>query len=771
VLEKGSDIGENRAVVVQPRRKKMRTNQALISPGRQVVCVLISFLAVTSLFVTGVYAQEQGELLSVEKLFGPESEFSRPSAFNILWMPDGASFLYFYRDGKLLELWRFDAAADKKELLLDWGNELKKIESKGYEAQELGDANFAGHSSRAPVILSPDGKTLLLGRYGDLFLYDLEKLEFRRLTDTPQEEIYPSFSPDGGKVGFARDFDLYCIDLSTGAEKRLTHRENSLILNGVPDWVYDEELAMRVSYWWSSDSQRIAYIQLDESPVTTFPITDDLSMPVSGLEEQKYPKAGDPNPIVRLGVVGIGDVETVWVDPRFEGESYIVQVDWLPSGGAMAFQVLNRDQTRLDLKLWNPSGGGVRTVLSEVDPAWVNTRGDQIKLIDDDNFLWLSERDGRRHIYLYTTDTGEARQLTMGEWEVSSVYGLDEQGRYVYFQATEKSPLERHLYRVALDGSGFERLTEEEGTHFMNLGPKGKYYIHYFSDPVTPARTDIRRIDGTKVCTFDDGKIPALDKYTFSPPEYFTVTAEDGATLWALMVKPYDFDPGKKYPVIVSIYGGPESQGVRKGWGGTGYLFQQMMTQHGFIIFKIDNRGTAARGREWTKIVHRNLGYWELRDHVEGIKYLKTLPYIDGDRIGIYGGSYGGYMTLFALCNAPDVFKAGVSSAPVTDWRLYDTIYTERYMDTPQDNPEGYESSSVLKAAHKFNGKLLLIHGAMDNNVHMQNSVLVIDELVKAGKQFELMVYPRERHGIGGNKNYRLLHRYHLMVDFFLREL
>jgi len=728
-------------------------------------------LAALAALLLAVAAPAQDALddgrLTIEDIYGSPGRFSRPLPSNFLWLPDGSAFLYFHRQEGTNRLWRFDIAGGEQTMLADWDAALDSLGLQEPEGEEMSDVNFAGRGSRAPTSISPDGGALLVTHRGEIFTYDLDDGNFRRLTQTPAEELWATYSPDGRKVAFVRDGDLYWIDLATGEEHRLTEREGGQILNGVPDWVYDEELGLRRAFWWAPNSERIAYMRFDVSPVHIFPIVDHLP-DRAALERQRYPKAGDPNPTVRLGVVPLDGSETVWIGTGDRADFYIVRAEWLPGGERLSFQILNRDQTRLELCFADPTDGASRVALVEEDPTWVNVR-DDLRFLDGGGFIWSSEADGWRHLYLYDYNGNLLRQLTVGEWQVEAVYGLDAAEQMVYFQATERSLLERHLYRVRLDGGGLERLTEAEGTHYADLAPGGGCYLDRYSSPTTPTRLDLYDADGEAIATLDDGRIEALEGYRLTPPEFFTIEAEDGAALWASMIKPPDFDPALRYPVLVYIYGGPGSQMVSKRWGGNRYLLHQLLAQHGYIVFSIDNRGTGAQGRDWNRIVHRRLGEWELRDHIAGVRHLRNLPYVDGDRIGIYGGSYGGYMTLYALFRAPEHFRVGVSMYPVADWRLYDTIYTERYMDTPQDNPDGYRDSSCLNVAADLDGRLLLIHGTMDNNVHVQNSIRVIEELVEAGKEFELMLYPRERHGI--RAVHRRLHLYRMMLAFILRNL
>ncbi|MFQ5791474.1 MAG: prolyl oligopeptidase family serine peptidase, partial [Acidobacteriota bacterium] len=361
------------------------------------------------------------------------------------------------------------------------------------------------------------------------------------------------------------------------------------------------------------------------------------------------------------------------------------------------------------------------------------------------------------------------RRLTGGPWQVEAVYGLDAAKTQVFFQATEKDPRERHVYRVKLDGTGLTRISKEAGTHRALLAPGGDYWIGTFSSISTPPRIELLRGDGERVRTLSAGTIPALDRYELGPIELGTLHTDDGETLYTSLIKPPDFDPSKKYPVLVYVYGGPRAQMVRNRWGGRRSLFFHYLAQQGLVVFWLDNRGSWGRGKAFEAVIHRKLGEWELKDQVTGVEYLKGQPWVDGERIGVYGGSYGGYMALTCMLKAPEHFKVGIAYAPVTDWRFYDTIYTERDMDTPRDNPEGYRRSAPLHFASGLRGKLLLFHGTMDNNVHLQNTVQMIEELVKAGKQFELMLYPRVRHGIRTSRF--KLHFHKQKAEFLVRNL
>jgi len=717
-------------------------------------------------------AAEEKRKLTLEDLLDSSKFFkSRPT--QIMWLPDGQSFLYFYKEGMHNYLWRFDTESIEKEKIAEWNEIQKSLREKQGERKHsvMDEVNATGNFPRAALTVSPGGGSLLGSLNGDLYIFDIKSGKAKFLATGGTGEIFATFSPDGKKIAFVRDGDLYVLDMASAEVKRLTERPGDHILNGVADWVYEEELDLQRSFWWSPDSQRIAYLQFDTSPIETFPIVDHLSSPVAELEQQRYPKAGGPNSIVHLGIIDVSVGGTTWIDIGEDKDIYIPCFNWLPSGRELWYQWLNRDQTRLELRFADPASGQYRTVVVDEDPAWVVHNKD-VLFTDEERFLWISERDGWRHLYLYRTDGTLINQLTRGKWEVLDVNGLNKEKKAILFQASEKSPLERHIYRVNLNGTEFKRLSSEEGIHFASMSATGSYYLDTWSNPSTPTRIDICNFEGEKLLNLHDSRLPVMAEYEPATPEFFTVTAEDGTILNALMIKPPHFDPEKKYPVLVYVYGGPHSGStVRKSWDAWSgrSLFLKILVHQGIIIFSIDNRGTRTRGRDWNRLVHRRLGYWELRDNVEGVRYLKTLPYIDDERMGIFGGSYGGYMVLLALFKAPEHFNVGISLSPVSDWRFYDTIFAERYMDMPQDNPDGYRESAPLNFAENLESKLLLACGMMDNNVHMQNTIQLAEGLMKAGKFFSLMPYPRERHSPVAL--HHQMHRFRLMYEFIMSEL
>ena len=741
------------------------------------IFLVAAFLTASTLAAPAALAQgpaqglAQGKELTVERIWGQPS-LSGATTTGLQWSPDGKLLSYFQRTGRgreaVTDVWVLDVSTGQRRVLLDSAKLAEVLppprEVPMTQAQQTG----LGRLTPQRYAWAPNGKALLFVSQGSLYWFDLEKQTGKRLTTGDRPVVDPKISPNGLYVSFVRDHDLWVVEVASGRERRLTQGGSETLLNGELDWVYPEELSIRTAYWWAPDSSRIAYLQMNQSQVTRYPLVDLLSY-TGATTWMRYPKAGDANPIVRVGVVGARGGSTRWMDIGTETEIYIPRVEWLRDSRRLAIQRLNREQDKLDLLFADAANGRSRVILTEEAKAWINVHDDLHFLADGRHFLWSSERDGFRHLYLYDLDGKQIRRLTAGNWGVSSVQGVDESTRSVYFIATEKSPLERHLCRTSLDNGVASRITAEEGTHSINLAPGAKHYVDTFSDNLTPPRQALHRIDGARVHVINENRVAELAEYNLQAPQFLTVRGGDGTELHAMMIRPPDFNASRKYPVLVHLYGGPHGQSVRRSWGGNNFLWHQMMAQKGYIIFILDNRGMAARGHAFEAHLHRRMGEIELQDQLKGVEYLRSQPYVDGARIGIWGWSYGGYMTLYAMTNAPEVYKAGFAGAPVTDWRQYDTIYTERYMDHPRDNEEGYKNSSPVTHVAKLQGKLLIAHGTGDDNVHYANTVEFVEQLIRAGKYAEVMLYPRRGHGISDST--ARIHLFHRVTQFFLDNL
>jgi dipeptidyl-peptidase-4 len=572
-------------------------------------------------------------------------------------------------------------------------------------------------------------------------------------------------------VSFVRGMNLFVVDAATGRETQLTRDGSEKILNGYLDWVYEEELygrGQKRGYWWSPDSTHIAFLRTDETSVPKFVLPDD-TVPDQRVENTDYPQAGDPNPLVKLGAVNVRTRAVRFADTsQYKPEDFLIsRVTWSPDSQAMIYQAQNREQTFLDLNGANRVTGKTVTVFRETSPAWVEVIDNPV-FLKDYSMIWQSTRNGFNHLYHYDSAGKMIRQITDGKWEVRSFYGVDEQNGWVYFSATEYDPIGNQIYRIKLDGTGLTRLTKTDGSHSANFNPTFTHFVDSWSDVNTPTQVRLYRADGTLEKVLNENKVDALAQYKLGKVELMRVRTRDGFAMEAMMIKPPDFDPSKKYPVMSYTYSGPHSPSVRNGWGGARYMWHQMLAQKGYIIWICDNRTASGKGAETAWKGYQNLGELELKDLEEGLDALRAMPFVDASRIGLWGWSYGGFMTSYALTHSKS-FKMGIAGGTVSDWRLYDSIYTERVMKTPQNNPNGYNKSSVLKAAPNLSGRLLLIHGAMDDNVHMQNTTQLAYELQKAGKQFDLMIYPTQRHGVVNPLQAK--HMYQLMTDYILKNL
>jgi dipeptidyl-peptidase-4 len=749
---------------------------------KQIKFVLLAILLSASAAVA------QDKLLTIDDIFSTDSKvrvnFSG-TPVRFVWSPDGRSF----RQARNGMLQRVDAVSGEAAPYFDSTRFKSALAAAGVSTA---DANRI--SNLFGLQFNNAETSILVNHGGDLWLYDIRAGALKRLTNSKEEELEADFSPDGNWVSFVRGNNLFVVDVARMREKQLTRDGGEKIYNGYLDWVYEEELygrGQKRGYWWSPDSRYIAFLRLDESPVPKFVIPDDTVLDQK-VENTDYPQAGDPNPLVRLGIADVtknsvvpnpgrvpgaarlpasvlrfGDVVKFANLSKYKPEDLLIgRVAWAPDSKNVLFQAQNREQTFLDLNSADLTGA-VKLAFRETSPAWVSIN-DNPAFLDDGSAIWQSERNGWNHLYLYDNNGKLIRQITDGKWEVRSVHGLDKANGWVYFSGTRDSHIAENVYRVRIADGTIQRLTEGDGHHTATFNSTFTHFVESYSDITTPARQRLVAADGTVVRVINENAVPALAEYKLSKPEFMKVKTRDGFEMEAVMIKPPDFDPGKKYPVLQYTYAGPHAPSVRNSWGGSRGMWHHMLAQKGYIIWICDNRTASGKGQESTWPVYKRMGVLELRDIEDGVNYLKSLPFVDDNRIGIWGWSYGGFMTSYAMTHSK-LFKAGIAGGIVSDWRLYDSIYTERYMMTPENNKAGYDETSVLKAAGNLHGRILLIHGMMDDNVHMQNATQLAFEFQKAGKQFDLMVYPTQRHGLTNPAQVK--HWYQMMTDWVLRNL
>jgi len=729
---------------------------------------ILAFILLAIAFCCPVPAQQKQ--LTIDDIFDPVKKinFSGTSP-NIRWLKDGKSFLLANEASKknVPRLQKVNALTGEAEPFLN----AAKMEAAFAALAGISAQDAKQLSNRGSYDFNPNETAVMINFANDLFYYELGSDKAVRVTNGPEEEVGETFSPDGRMIGFVRSNDMYVYDLTTQRERRLTTDGAPKILNGRLDWVYQEELYGRgnfEAYWWSPDSTMLAYLRLDENPVRDFVVVDHIPYR-QNVEITPYPKAGDPNPVVQLGVINASGGSTRWIDTyKYQPSDFlIVRVCWTPDGKKVVYQAQNREQTFLDLNFADPKDGKSNTLVHETSKAWVGIN-DNPNFLKDGSFLWQSERSGWNHFYHYSADGKLLQQVTDGRWEVGSLESVDEDKGFLYFVGTEHSPIAPQAYRVKLDGTGLTRVTTGEGSHRVSVSPDSNLFIDSWSDANTPTQTRLYEANGKLVRVIAENKVEALSQYKLGTTEFLQVKTRDGFPMEAMIIKPPDFDPAKKYPVLEFTYGGPHAPQVKNGWGGNTYMWHQLLAQKGYVIWVCDNRTASGKGLESTWPVYKNFGELELRDIEDGITWLKSQPYVDGERIGIWGWSYGGFMTSYALTHSKS-FRVGIAGGTVSDWRNYDTIYTERYMGTPQNNPEGYKKSSPVTAAKDLHGKLLLIHGAIDDNVHMQNTIQFVYELQKAGKQFDLMLYPKSRHGV--TDPLLVKHMRTMMTDFIVANL
>ena len=632
-----------------------------------------------------------------------------------------------------------------------------------------------------PSLFGPNGRWAVYLKSGDLALLNLRNSEVVAVTRTDAEESSPRFSPDGQWLAYVRANDIYAWHIERAEEKRLTFDGTDTTLNGTVSWVYWEELLNRSDrgYTWSPDSSSIAYLQTDEAGVGEMHYVDfEPNLP--NVVRQRHPKPGHANPKVRAGVVSLETASTTWIDLGAYLYEYLPRIKWLPDSQRLAVQTMNRPQTVLDVFIADAATGAASHLFRETDEGWVNVHDDLYFLDDGEHFVWRSERDGYSHLYLYDMNGDVVRQITQGEWALRpsggasgmtrAVSAIDEESNIIYFTALEKVSTERHLYRIGLNGEGMQRLSAEDGVHAIWFSPDGRHYANVHSSLDTMPSIRIRDHNGQQTALVADSGDDLIERFDLQAWEMQSIRARDGYQMPSMILKPRFFDPERQYPVVTYVYGGPSAPTVSNAWQGRsrGY-FHQLLADNGVIVFLVDNRSAAGRSKiDANTIVRQLYGPVELNDLLDGIAWLKSQPYVDPDRVGIWGWSGGGTMTLQSMTSSRE-FVAGASVAPVTDWHYYDTIYTERYMKTPASNEDGYASTSHVKRADQLHGRLLLAHGTYDDNVHPQNSWAFGDALIEAGITFDMMIYPMRKHGISDNA--AQLHIYRSMFEFWTRNL
>ncbi len=696
--------------------------------------------SLTCLSLTACLLGQGTERLTLEALAHPilKQTYVRMPPTQLEWLPDGG-LLQSRREGDQLTLLRVNPATWATKPLLGGDRLQAALVAAG--ASEA-DAKAV---LRGGAFTWNDARTAFLACVADrFFLVDVEGLVARRLTDGLED---PSFSPDGTQVAFLRGNDLYRVEVSTGRETRLTTGGGEALLNGRLDWVYQEEIYGRGrgsrAFWWAPDSRRLAYLSLDDSKVPVFTLMDDRFQPQK-MVPARYPKAGDPNPVARLGVADL-EGRTTWADnPHAGQETLITRVGWDPQGCLMAITT-DRTQTWAEFRRYE--GSASRLLVKEQGGAWVDPEHlfNLPLFFKDGDFLWESDRTGRHHVYRYDAQGVLKGTVTSGDWDVRGLKGLDETGGWIYFDATKRNPIDVDAYRIRPDGTGLTRITTRPGTHSVRFNPTFTAFLDTWSDIHTPPQQSLHDATGKLLRLIDANPSEAWQALAKSQVSFQTVKTRDGFPMETMLVLPVGFDPAKKYPVFQEIYGGPGTPEVRNAWNRS-MPWYQFLAQNGLVVWICDNRSASAKGLASAFGIHGNLGAQELQDQLDGLAWLKAQGWADMERVCLDGWSYGGFMTTYALTHSK-AWKLGIAGAPVTDWKLYDSVYTERYMGLPRDNPAGYESSSVLKAAKDLHGRLLLLHGTLDNNVHPQNSVMLIDALQKAGRPFDFVLLPGSAHG------------------------
>jgi dipeptidyl-peptidase 4 len=737
--------------------------------------ILLTLFAALSLTLTSAIIH--AEKLTIERIYSsPSLNGKAPKALK--FSPDGKRVTYLQgktRDANRYDLWEYNLASQENKLLVDADDLLKGTEVLSDEEKARRERQRVYGSGIIEYFFSNDGSALLFPLNGDIYYYQLKSKTAKRLTNTAEFETDIKFSPKGHYVSFIRKQNIYVLNIKTGKEKRLTKDGKGTIKNGMAEFVAQEEMDRMTGYWWSPDEKHIAFLKVDESPVQTV-IRNEIYAESIKLINQRYPATGTNNVNIKLAITDISAKKTKFVDLGQNSDIYIPRVKWFPDSVQLSYQWQSRDQKTLKLNVFNNSNGKQKTLITERSDHWLNLNNDLTFLKKDKSFIWASERDGYKHLYRFNYKGKLLTQLTKGNWVVNDLKSVDEENGWLYFTARADTPLERHLYKIPLDGHSPEnvvRVSKRNGFHSIVFAKSKQAYIDKFSNISTAPQVSLHKTNGEMLTWLSENKLdknhpaaPYIDKLI--QPTFGSLKSSDGkADLYYKIYQPKNLVPGKKYPVIVNVYGGPHAQLVTNSWQGLNMT--QYYLQQGYVVFQLDNRGSNYRGTAFEFPIYRQLGQVEIADQITGVNYLQSLDFVDKNHIAIYGHSYGGYMTLMAMFKASDYFQVGVSGAPVTDWTLYDTHYTERYLAQPKNNADGYQQSSVFPYIDGLKGDLLVYHGMADDNVLFTNTTKLIKALQDKNKQFELMTYPGSKHSMRGKKV--KVHLNTTIANFFARHL
>ena len=676
-----------------------------------------------------------------------------------VWSPDGKTFAYRKQESVFM----YEAAKQKSK---EWfqpskleADAVKVVENKAFGWQNR-------RVSSGSIEWFPNNKDLLVEAGGDLFIVHSNG-KHQQLTKTDFAEEDPKLSPNGSQILYRSRSNLYVLDISSQQVRQLTSDGTPTLLNGQLDWVYPEELDLGTATWWSPDSKQIAFLQFDVSNEFIYPQTD-LTGERALAEPERYPQSGTPNAHVKLGVITLATGQIKWMDVTADENSLLARVIWLPDSSQLAVERLNRVQNQLDLLFANPATGATHAILHEDSKTWINFQDNLFFLKNRPEFLWTSEHEnGFRHIYRYSNNGELLNKITSGDWEVKRIEAMDEAAQRVFYSSSELSPLETQFYSVSFNGGQHTRLTPEPGVHHVQANSDASYFLDSFSNSTTPTSQSLKNTAGEPLAVLHEPDMKPSAEFNILPSEILTLTADDGTLLYGRLTKPAGFQTDVKYPLIVQVYGGPGVQVIHNDWQGVSMV--QVMAHNGYLVWEMDNRGSSGRGHKFEEPIFHEMGTREVQDQKSGVAYLIKHGFVDPERVGITGWSYGGYMTIHSMLFASDVFKVGVAGAPVTDWRNYDTIYTERYMDLPANNKDGYQNSSNVRNAAKLAGHLLIVHNFEDDNVLFQNTMQMASALEREGKVFAMQVFPQKTHGVSGPYRKSLMEAEMAFFDQYLK--